>query len=157
MKNDNTLYQLVNNPIFLSAFFSWFIAQLVKVIINLSRKRQLSSKAMITTLLWKTGGMPSSHSSAVAALTTAIGFTEGVKSALFISMVLYSMIVIRDAVGVRRSAGIQARTLNLLGKQIKDKLDIEYHEIKEVHGHTPAEVAVGIILGFFIAAAFCNL
>ena len=157
MHNDNILGQLIKSPIFLSAFFSWFIAQLLKVIINILRKKSYSSKAMVTTLLWKTGGMPSSHSSAVAALTTSIAFTEGLASPLFISMVMYAMIVVRDAVGVRRSSGLQAKALNDLGRQISQKLDIQYEEIKEVHGHNVAEVTVGIILGFFIAVAFCNL
>lgn len=101
--------------------------------------------------------MPSSHASAVSSLTTAIGFVEGVATPLFIAMVMYAMIVVRDAVGVRRSSGIQARALNHLGKQVSEKLNVKYDEIKEVHGHNAAEVSVGIILGFFIAVAFCNL
>lgn len=157
MNGDKILGQLLRSPIFLSTFFSWFLAQLLKVIINILRKKTDSSKSMVSTLLWKTGGMPSSHASAVAALTTSIGFIEGIVSPLFISMAMYAMIVVRDAVGVRRSSGLQARALNKLGKQIQEKLDIEYEEIKEVHGHNAAEVAVGIVLGFFIAIAFCKL
>jgi acid phosphatase family membrane protein YuiD len=63
----------------------------------------------------------------------------------------------RDAMGVRRSSGLQARTLNLLGKQISERLGIEFHPIKEVHGHTPLEVVVGSFLGIFIAAAYAFL
>jgi acid phosphatase family membrane protein YuiD len=55
---------------------------------------------------------------------------------------------------VRRSSGLQARALNSLGSQLGQKGDLEYHPVKEVHGHTPMEVVVGALLGFFIAAAF---
>jgi acid phosphatase family membrane protein YuiD len=63
----------------------------------------------------------------------------------------------RDAMGVRRSSGIQARTLNLLGRQLVESVRIEYHPIKEVHGHAPLEVVIGAFLGIFIAAAYAYL
>jgi acid phosphatase family membrane protein YuiD len=59
--------------------------------------------------------------------------------------------------GVRRSSGIQARTLNFLGRQLSELAKIEYHPIKEVHGHAPLEVVVGAFLGVFIAAAYVYL
>jgi acid phosphatase family membrane protein YuiD len=59
--------------------------------------------------------------------------------------------------GVRRSSGLQARSLNFLGRQLTEKSDIEFHPIKEVHGHTPLEVVVGSLLGIFIAAAYAYL
>jgi acid phosphatase family membrane protein YuiD len=59
--------------------------------------------------------------------------------------------------GVRRSSGIQARTLNLLGRQLAEAVKIEYHPVKEVHGHAPLEVVVGAFLGIFIAAAYAYL
>jgi acid phosphatase family membrane protein YuiD len=63
----------------------------------------------------------------------------------------------RDALGVRRSSGIQARTLNLLGRHLADKSGFEYHPVKEVHGHAPLEVVIGALLGVFIAAAYAYL
>jgi acid phosphatase family membrane protein YuiD len=68
-----------------------------------------------------------------------------------------ALIVIRDAMGVRRSSGIQARTLNLLGKELTNRFGVAFHPVKEVQGHSPAQVAVGGLLGFFIALAFCTL
>jgi acid phosphatase family membrane protein YuiD len=59
--------------------------------------------------------------------------------------------------GVRRSSGLQARALNFLGRQLSDDSKIEYHPVKEVHGHTPMEVVVGVFLGIFIAAAYAYL
>lgn len=133
------------------------MAQFVKTVVELVKPRSKGSREIVYTLFWRTGGMPSSHSSAVTALTTALGFTEGLNSPIFISMFFYSLLVVRDALGVRRAAGMQARALNHLGRELAKKQKINFHPVKEVHGHTPAEVSVGIVLGFFIAVAFCNL
>ena len=151
------MYRLFSHPVFLSAFFGWFMAQFVKSAVELFRPRSGLSREMLYTLLWRTGGMPSSHSSAVTALTTSLGFVEGIDSPLFISMFFYSMLVVRDALGVRRAAGLQARALNSLGDELQKRYNIPFYPVKEVHGHTPAEVSVGILLGFFIAVAFCKL
>ena len=62
-----------------------------------------------------------------------------------------------DALGVRRSAGNLAQVLNQLGEELTARGDIRFKPVKEVHGHTTAEVSVGILLGFFIALAFCSL
>jgi acid phosphatase family membrane protein YuiD len=101
--------------------------------------------------------MPSSHASLVAAMATSVAFREGISSNLFIVTFFLALIVMRDAMGVRRSSGIQARTLNLLGRQLADTVDIDYHPIKEVHGHAPLEVVIGAFLGIFIAAAYAYL
>ena len=151
------LYDLVSGPVFLSAFFSWFIAQLVKTVIDIARHRSRTSSEAVSTMFWKTGGMPSSHSSLVTALATALGFEYGPGSPIFTLSLFYGVLIIRDALGVRRSAGVQARTLNEIGAQLQEKLGIAYRPVKEVSGHTPTEVAVGVALGFFIAVAFSLL
>ncbi|MCL2705220.1 MAG: divergent PAP2 family protein [Spirochaetaceae bacterium] len=149
---------IFNNPIFLAAIFSWFFTQFVKtVIIIILKPGQMPIRYYISILLWKTGGMPSSHSALVTALATSIGFKEGFDSSLFIVACAYSLLVIRDAVGVRRSAGIQARTLNKLGSDLHEKLNIDYKSVKEISGHSVSEVFIGIIIGFFIAVAFSIL
>ena len=153
----SSLYKLINNPVFLSAFCSWFIAQFVKTLIDVSRRRVRTSRDFIASLIWRTGGMPSSHSTMATALATSIGYIEGIDSSLFILALFYSILTIRDALGVRRAAGTQAQALNQLGDDLKHRIDIRFKPVKEVHGHTGAEVSVGIILGFFIALAFCNL
>ncbi|MFP4112790.1 MAG: divergent PAP2 family protein [Spirochaetota bacterium] len=151
------LYDLVTGPVFLSAFFSWFIAQLLKTIIDIARQRSRTSGEAVATMFWKTGGMPSSHSSLVTALATSIGFEHGPGTPLFTLSLFYGILIIRDALGVRRSAGHQARALNEIGRQLKQRFNIAYHPVKEIHGHTPIEVAVGVALGFFIAIAFSQL
>lgn len=153
----SNLYRLINNPIFLSAFFSWFLAQFMKTVIELSRRRMITSKDLIANLVWRTGGMPSSHSALVASLATSIGYLEGPDSPLFILCLFYGILTIRDALGVRRSAGNQAQVLNQLGDELRNRFDLRFRYVKEVHGHTPTEVSVGVLLGFFIALAFCSL
>lgn len=99
--------------------------------------------------------MPSSHSALVATLCTTIGFRSGVNSDVFILSLGFYLITIRDAVGVRRANGLQAAMLNKIGRLLAAKNIIEeVKPIKEVQGHTPAEVIIGSLLGFFIGLAF---
>jgi uncharacterized protein len=148
---------LFRNPVFLSAIVSLLTAQFIKMLINIFKYRSRSLKDVLLTFLWKTGGMPSSHSALVVALTTSVAFVQGPDSDLFIVTIFFSLIVIRDAMGVRRSAGIQARTLNILGKDLSNRFGISFRPVKEVQGHSPVQVAVGGLLGFFIASAICTL
>ena len=145
------------NPVFLSAITSLIFAQLLKAIIVLLKNSKKSTKEIVSTLLWKTGGMPSSHSALVTALATSVGFKDGIGSTLFIVTLCLALIVIRDSMGVRRSAGLQASALNLLGKEDGNKLGIDYHQVKEIQGHAPLEVLVGSLLGILIATAFALL
>ncbi|MDR0524663.1 MAG: divergent PAP2 family protein [Spirochaetaceae bacterium] len=145
------------NPIFLSTVSSWFLAQVLKAMILLLSVRKRSRREFLATLFWRTGGMPSSHAAMVTAMTTSVGFQEGVGSNLFIVSFWIALIVMRDAMGVRRSSGIQAKVLNLLGRNMAERLHIEYYPVKEVNGHTPLEVVVGGLLGIFIAAAYASL
>lgn len=151
------LAQLINHPVFLSALFSWFFAQLLKTVIYVVSGKNRSSKDILLSFFWATGGMPSSHSSMVTALATSIGFVDGVGSSLFIAMLCFGLLTVRDALGVRRAAGNQARAINSLSAQLTARFAIPPHTVKEIHGHTMAEVSVGMILGFFIAVAFCTL
>ena len=148
---------LLRNPVFLSAAVSLFTAQFIKAVIGLSRNRLTSLREIVKTLLWRTGGMPSSHSALVIAMTTAIALTEGMGTSAFTISLFFSMIVIRDALGVRRSAGMQARAINALQHDLEIKLDIPAKPVKEIHGHTLPQVLVGCLLGFFFALAFCTL
>ena len=147
----------VENPVFLSTLTSWFVAQLLKVVIVILRTHRRSAREVAATLMWRTGGMPSSHSSLVAALATSVAFVEGIGSTLFIVTLCLAMIVIRDSLGVRRSSGLQARSLNLLGREVSGRLGIDYRPVKEIQGHAPLEVLVGALLGLFIAIAFAVL
>ena len=148
-----TFKALFENLIFLSTFLSLCIAQLLKGIIYVANKRKRKkARELVEIITWRTGGMPSSHSAMVCSLCTSIAFTEGPSSNIFILSFWFALVVLRDAVGVRRSAGLLARALNNLGKQSAEKMDLDFHTVKEIQGHSPLEVVVGSLLGIFIAA-----
>ena len=148
---------LFENPVFLSALCSLLLAQFLKAVINILRARSKSFYDVAVTFFWKTGGMPSSHSALAVSIATAIAYTEGTNTSIFVLALFFALVVIRDAMGVRRATGQQARVLNLMGKELASRFGLPTHTVKEVHGHNPAEVLVGGVLGFFIAIAFCTL
>ena len=147
-----SLKALFENMIFLSSICSLCTAQLLKCIIYLVNRRKKKSKELVEILIWRTGGMPSSHAALVSSVCASIAFVHGIASDLFIFSFWFALVVLRDALGVRRSAGLMAKALNSLGKQAADKTGLEFHSVKEIQGHTPLEVVVGASLGIFIAA-----
>ena len=152
------LKAFVTNPIFLACLFSWFGAQFLKTAIKLLYGRVHSFGELIELMIWKTGGMPSSHSALVTSLCTTIAFKDGIHSDIFIFSFVFFLVVIRDAFGVRRSSGNQARKINELGNDLKIKQMIEkYNPLKEVEGHTPMEVICGCLVGLFVGLAFSLL
>jgi uncharacterized protein len=153
----NHITALVTSPIFLATVFSWFLAQVMKSIIEIIRNKPKSALKILKYIFWTTGGMPSSHSSVVVALATSIGITQGIDQPLFIVVFFYALLVIRDALGVRRAAGLQAHTINRLIALLKRERRLAIKPVKEINGHSPSEVGVGAVLGFFIAVAFCIL
>ena len=153
-----SLRHLISSPIFLSALTAWFFAQFIKALISMVRYRSTMAKRdLLLTLIWTTGGMPSSHTAVVSALTTAVGFKIGFDSPLFIVTLFFSLMHIRDALGVRQAAGNQARALNQIIADLNDRWQTVHKPFKEIHGHKGSEVVVGCLLGIFLATAFCNL
>lgn len=153
-----SLRQLISSPIFLSALTAWFFAQFIKALISVVRFRSTVAKRdLLLTLIWTTGGMPSSHTAVVSALTTAVGFKVGFQSPLFIVSLFFSFMAIRDALGVRQAAGNQARALNQIIADLNERWKSAHKPVKEIHGHKGSEVVVGCLLGMFLATAFCNL
>ncbi len=146
--------QFLLNPVLLACVSSWFCAQFIKTVLNALYGRIHNISEIIENLLWKTGGLPSSHSALVSALCTTIGFKQGITSDIFILSFCFCMITVRDAVGVRRSSGVQAKKINELGRMLDEKKIAAYVPIKEVQGHSPMEVTVGCLLGFFTGLAF---
>jgi acid phosphatase family membrane protein YuiD len=150
---------LFENKIFLSTFTSLITAQILKMVTYFFsvKNKDFRKWDVIETMIWRTGGMPSSHSAIVCSLVTAAGISEGVSSNFFIFSLVFAMVVLRDSMGVRRASGIQAKALNNLGKQSAEKTGLDFHSVKEILGHTPFEVLVGSLLGILIAVLFCKL
>jgi acid phosphatase family membrane protein YuiD len=147
-----SLKALFENMIFLSSVCSLCTAQLLKSIIYIVNRRKKKSRELVEILIWRTGGMPSSHAALVSSVCTSIAFVRGIASDLFIFSFWFALVVLRDAMGVRRSAGLLAKALNNLGQQTSEKIGLDFHAVKEIQGHTPLEVVVGASLGIFIAA-----
>jgi len=145
---------LFQNIIFLSTISSLCLAQILKMVFYLLTNKHKRKWEAIETAIWRTGGMPSSHSAIVCSLTTSTALSEGIASNLFVFCLIFTMVVLRDALGVRRAAGLQAKALNNLGKQTAEKTGLEFHAVKEIQGHTPLEVLVGAFLGISISAGF---
>ncbi len=143
--------ELSSNTVFMSAIAGWFVAQVLKTIIHLIFTKQFVAERLIGS-----GGMPSSHSATVCALATATHLEYGANSFPFAIAVIFAIIVMHDARGVRREAGIQARVLNDIMKMFEDMGRKELStqdKLKEFIGHTPLQVLVGAILGIAIALA----
>ncbi|MBN2739244.1 MAG: divergent PAP2 family protein [Spirochaetales bacterium] len=147
----------LEDPIFRAACFSWLLSQFLKSVIEIFKKKPHSAKELLISLFWATGGMPSSHSAVVSSICTSVGFRMGVTSPVFMVTLFYAFITIRDALGVRRAAGAQAKVINQLIDSLDGKIDSAIKPVKEIHGHRGPEVLVGIVLGFFLAVAFNSL
>ncbi len=144
--------ELIHNEIVMSAGLSWGLAQIIKTIIHL-----ILTKKFVAERLVGSGGMPSCHSATVCALTTAVIINEGIQSPLFAIAFIQAIIVMYDAMGVRRETGIQAKVLNEITEVIeKMGSDLSYDaKLKEFVGHTPLQVFFGALLGIIVALVYC--
>ena len=143
--------ELSTNTVLLSAIAGWFVAQILKTIIHF-----IFTKKFVAERLVGSGGMPSSHAATVCALATASCIEYGAGSFPFAISLILAIIVMYDAMGVRRETGIQARVLNDIMKVFDDMGRKELSaqdKLKEFVGHTPLQVLIGAILG--IALALC--
>jgi len=134
---------LTTNPVIDCALLAWFLAQLIKVILEAVMTRRLNARLFVSS-----GGMPSSHSALVVACTAAIGKLYGMNGPYFALAVILSAVVMYDACNVRRSAGDTARLVNQLLAHV-EKLTAEdfADDLREVMGHTPLQVLMGALLG----------
>ena len=140
---------LLLNPILLAALTAWFIAQVLKVLIEF-----IMLKRWNWALVFQAGGMPSSHSAMVSAMALSIGLYMGFDLPVFAVASILAMIVIYDATGIRREAGRQAVLINTIIEEIaKGKLS-QHKRLKEVLGHTPGEAILGTLLGLGISTIF---
>ena len=144
---DNPIFEFIQNPVIWTAVAANVSAQVVKGLLHALLNRKWAREPFFTT-----GGMPSSHSAFVAALAISVGAREGFDSAVFALSLVFAVIVMFDAAGVRRAAGKQAQVLNRLLEMLNDQgiaLDVK---LKELLGHSPLQVIVGAIWGFIVAA-----
>jgi hypothetical protein len=138
---------ILHNQVLVVALIACFLAQGIKLVVELIRNGKVNIR-----YLFSTGGMPSAHSALVGALATGIGQTVGWSSPDFAISCLFAVIVMYDAAGVRQAAGKQARILNqILDEMFQEGKDLNEERLKELLGHTPFQVLVGLALGISIS------
>lgn len=135
------LMDLLTNPFLLTSLSSWFIAQLMKVVIN-----AIVNKKIIWERLVGDGGMPSGHSATVSSLAVVTGLAYGFGTFQFAIAAIFAIVVCHDAMGVRQETGKQAMMLNEI-IQILEANDLPEVKLKELVGHTPLQVMAGILIG----------
>ena len=141
------------NYMLICGIIAWFSAQAIKIIINLFETKKLTLRKM----LFSTGGMPSSHSATVVALTVSAALKYGFDSAPFAICAILAMVVMIDASGVRYETGKQAVLLNkITAKLFSGDSEQINTGLKELVGHTPLQVFMGALLGF-VVGVICSL
>lgn len=141
--------ELSKNYVFSCGFVGWFCAQALKIFTKWYKTGTFDPMAFFDS-----GGMPSSHSSLCAAMTTAVAIHHGLSSSLFAACTCFTVIVMYDAMGVRRHAGLQAQVLNAVVGDLLEDHPVSGRKLKEVLGHTPRQVMMGGLLGVLIGLVF---
>ena len=139
------LRELFNNHVLIGAGISWTLAQTIKVPLEYMRTRRWN-----WALLFRAGGMPSSHSALVASVAHGIGLQVGFNSTAFAVAAALAVVVIYDAIGIRRQAGRHAEMINAMIQDLATGHPLKEEQLREVLGHTPLEALAGTILGLVI-------
>lgn len=129
----------------LVALASGAVAQVAKCLIGVLRHRRLR-----LSLLFSSGGMPSSHTAVVTTLSLLVATREGIGSPLFSIVAIFSLYVVFEATGLRQEVGNQARLINDLVDEIITRHQLDRRRLRELVGHTWGEVAAGMLCGFLV-------
>lgn len=140
------LLGLFSNPVLIAGIVAWSLAQLVKVPWSF-----LTTRRWDWSLLLRAGGMPSSHSALVASIAHATGLFIGFDSPVFAVALGVAIIVIYDATGIRRQAGLHAEIINAMIQDLARGHPLKGQELIELLGHTPLEAFAGMALGIIVA------
>lgn len=143
------LLKLITNPCFISCICAWIVAQSVKMVIHAVTYKKLDIHRLIGD-----GGMPSGHTATVTALATMCGLTEGFGSGVFAVSAILTLVVCRDAMGVRRETEKQAKMLNDLLDTLREEnpdRNLPTQRLNTFIGHTPLQIVVGAAIGISVA------
>ena len=145
------IYSLLHNKVLIVALIAWFVSQVLKFLIH-----SFTERRFVFERLTGDGGMPSCHSSCVTALSVMCGYTAGWDTPIFAAVAIFAIIVINDAVGVRRETGKQAKSIKEIAEIINEMFKGETDEIrtgklKELVGHTPLQVFFGMLTGLTVS------
>lgn len=143
------LIGVFQNPVLIACLVSSLLAQVLKLPLEYVRTKEWD-----WSLIFGTGGMPSSHSAVVTAAAAGVGHYSGFDTPAFGLAFALAMVVLYDATNIRRQAGFHAHQLNRIIKELlegKVKPVEEFNELKEVLGHSPIEAAGGVVLGILVS------
>ncbi len=143
---------LLKNKVMIAALLAWLLGQGLKFPFE-----YLLNKRWDWTIMFSTGGLPSSHSAVVTAVSLSIGLIEGFDTSLFALSAATGLIVIYDATGVRRQAGFHAQRINQIMRDFFESGHFMENDLKEMLGHTPFEVFSGLLLGILISLSVVYL
>lgn len=145
----SSLSELFQNKVLGAALTAWVIAQTIKVSLAVRRKHQFDVRWFLGT-----GGMPSAHSAGVSALAVAVGCQVGFHTPGFAVALIFALVTMFDAQGVRHAVGRQAIAMNRLIDELYVKGQVSQERLLELLGHTPVEVFVGAAMGIMIALLY---
>jgi len=150
----NFFKEIISNHVLIVPIIAWAISQTMKIFTNLIVVKELDIKRILAD-----GGMPSSHSATVVSLAVMCGWTAGVGSALFALSLLFAIVVMRDAVGVRRETGKQAASIKELADAVNKTFlskdaEIRTENLKLLVGHTPLQVVFGALVGLAVSILY---
>jgi uncharacterized protein len=143
---------LFDNKVLITCLAAWILAQALKIPIEYLLRRRWN-----WALLFSMGGMPSSHSALVVSAAISVGLYFGFNTPLFALAVVVAMVVVYDATGIRRQAGLHARKINIMIDELLAGHPISDVQLKEVLGHSPREVIGGFILGLVVPLLIWSL
>ncbi len=135
------IFDILLNKLFLIVIITWAIGQAIKIALDWIHHKRITFMNLV-----ELGGMPSTHATVVSALTTAVYLEQGV-TPIFIVALVISIIILRDAVGVRLEV---QRHAELLNKKFKAGLN-------ENVGHKLSEVVAGVVFGVIVTAVLYNI
>jgi len=142
----NLIAELLQNRVLIASVTAWVVGQFLKIPLE-----YILNKRWNWGIIFSSGGLPSSHSALVTAVALTVGIQEGFNTSIFALAIAIAMIVIYDAAGVRRQAGIHAERINELMKNFIESRRFPEEDLKEMLGHTPFEVIAGVLLGVLIS------
>jgi hypothetical protein len=135
-----------SNQVLIAGMAAWALAQIIKVPYAF-----FHDKRWDWSLLLRAGGMPSSHAALVTAITHAVGLYFGFDDPLFAVAFMVTMVVVYDATGIRRQAGLHAALINAMIDDLASGHALKGEQLLEVLGHTPLEALAGVLLGILVA------
>lgn len=129
------------------------LCQLYKVVYYSIRDERLSFKYFFSA-----GGMPSAHSAFVTSLAVAVAIHSGIDSEVFAAVAVFGFIVMYDAYRLRGTVEKQSKIIKrILAERPAAAADHDADDLPEMLGHTPEEIAIGILVGAVLGAGFTLL